>query len=449
MSLLFNAITQQIDFSNLNLSQNQFTVLTWVNPSNVDATYKQLCGEVRAVGKLRMMTSNNTAAGQMLFQVPQDVTGTINCTAATNTMTANAWQYIAFRFDNADVTQKCRIYRGTLTSVAAEVSYASFSNTGTPAASNSGSFLFGKDDTTSFPYTGRGANIVVYNNKALTLKEIIAHQFDITPKTTGSVLYSELGWSDTATQVDWSGNKNNGTITGATVDDHVPLVYEDEAPVSPYIVASTSLAVQSISQPQVLDNINLTQANNLTANNITQSQLLDAVVLGVGGTLSVADVAQSQSLDQVALIQQNILSLTNISQAQPLDGISLTQASNLTVNDIFQSQTLDAVTLELGLTLSVAAISQIQSLEQVNLTQQSIITILNLAQTQNLESLDLTQSNILIIDDLGQGHILDSCNVFTSVVGYVTGIISIKPAVTASINIIAAVTGTLTIDRNE
>lgn len=446
MSLLFNAITEQVDFGDLSISQNQFTALVWVNPSNVDATFRQICGEDRAgTETLRMMTSTSTAAGQLRFQAKFDLKTISN----SGVMVANVWQYLAFRFDNSDATQKCRIYRGTLTSAAVEVGYSTVDETGSPPLGASNPFIVGRGSAGSFPFDGKAGNIVVYNNKALTLNEIIAHQFSMMPKTTGAVLYSELGWSGVTNQVDWSGNKNNGTITGATVDDHVPLVYEDEAPVSPYIVASTSLTVQSISQPQVLDNINLTQANNLTANNITQSQLLDAVVLGVGGTLSVADVAQPQALDQVALIQQNILSLTNISQAQPLDSISLTQASNLTVNDIFQSQTLDAVTLELGLTLSVAAISQIQSLEQVNLTQQSILTILNLAQTQNLESLDLTQSNILIIDDLGQGHILDSCNVFTSVVGYVTGIISIKPAVTASINIIAAVTGTLTIDRNE
>jgi len=238
MSFLHNAITEQIDFGNLSLATNQFTVLHWLEPDNVDATYRQISGEVRAAGKIRMMTSNNTAAGQMLFQVPQDVTGTINCTAATNTMTANVWQFIVFRFDNSDGTQKCRIYRGTLTSIAAEVSYASSSDTGTPAASNSSSFLVGKDDTTSFPYTGKSASTVVYNNKALTLNEIIQHQFSMMPKTTGSVLWAEHGWSGTTTQVDYSGQGNNGTITGLTVSDHVPLSNPfGSVNSTPYVVA--------------------------------------------------------------------------------------------------------------------------------------------------------------------------------------------------------------------
>jgi len=331
MSLLFNAITEQVDFGDLSISQNQFTALVWVNPSNVDATFRQICGEDRAgTETLRMMTSTSTAAGQLRFQAKFDLKTISN----SGVMVANVWQYLAFRFDNSDATQKCRIYRGTLTSAAVEVGYSTVDETGSPPLGASNPFIVGRGSAGSFPFDGKAGNIVVYNNKALTLNEIIAHQFSMMPKTTGAVLYSELGWSGVTNQVDWSGNKNNGTITGATVDDHVPLVYEDEAPLSPYIVASViPLAAASISSDTEAVAGAVTQTHELTG--VDASSDTEAVAGAVTQTHELTGLDASSDTEAVAGAVTQTHELTGGDASSDTEAVAgaVTQTHELTGGD--------------------------------------------------------------------------------------------------------------------
>ena len=56
----------------------------------------------------------------------------------------------------------------------------------------------------------------------MPLAQMQALQFNLHP-TTNTLLLSHYGYNGTGTQPDWSGNGHNGTVTGATVADHVPM----------------------------------------------------------------------------------------------------------------------------------------------------------------------------------------------------------------------------------
>ena len=60
------------------------------------------------------------------------------------------------------------------------------------------------------------------HNTDLALAEIQRQQFRPHPLAS-TLVFCMLGYAGTGTQPDWSGNGNNGTVTGATVADHVPL----------------------------------------------------------------------------------------------------------------------------------------------------------------------------------------------------------------------------------
>jgi len=81
----------------------------------------------------------------------------------------------------------------------------------------------------------------MYFDRALSLGEIRSLQFH--PRVlSGCVLYSHYGFNGTGTQPDWSGKGNSGTVTGATVSNHVPLGspfgFDDPLP---YIVTPSSV----------------------------------------------------------------------------------------------------------------------------------------------------------------------------------------------------------------
>ena len=59
-------------------------------------------------------------------------------------------------------------------------------------------------------------------NRAMPLGEIVSHQW-CPRKTSGCDALYHLGFNGVAAQPDWSGSGNTGTVTGATVSDHVPL----------------------------------------------------------------------------------------------------------------------------------------------------------------------------------------------------------------------------------
>jgi hypothetical protein len=135
----------------------------------------------------------------------------------------NTWNYVGFTFDIAgSANEVIQIYKGNLTTVAAEISYAYRTDgSGTLNSDAAANFSIGNASGYGAAWPGTIAWFAHWN-RVLTLAEVVEQQFN-PHVTSGCVLFMHLGYNGTGTQPDWSGNGNNGTVTSATVSDHVPL----------------------------------------------------------------------------------------------------------------------------------------------------------------------------------------------------------------------------------
>jgi hypothetical protein len=139
--------------------------------------------------------------------------------------TDNKWYFVALMVDTAlAANQQCNLYVGDLTTLATEVTYTK---------TGDGSGAFGDNSAVAETLANRlspSSNrafpgdiaVAAHVNDALSLSQIQSLQFNprVVPNTD---YFFHFGFNGTGTQADWSGNGNSGTVTGATVADHVPL----------------------------------------------------------------------------------------------------------------------------------------------------------------------------------------------------------------------------------
>lgn len=139
-------------------------------------------------------------------------------------LTLNAWQLLAFTFDTgAGAGEVINIYMGDLTTLAVESTYGSTADgSGAISTDAAGNLVVGNRSSTFNRAFPGDIAVVTYVNAVLSLNQIRDWQFR-PRQLVNSVLYSHYGFNGTGTQPDWSGNGNSGTVTGATVADHVPL----------------------------------------------------------------------------------------------------------------------------------------------------------------------------------------------------------------------------------
>jgi hypothetical protein len=131
----------------------------------------------------------------------------------------NDWFFVALTYDETD---GARIFTGDLNTPVSEASYSSRTVGSGPTNSDATlPITVGNREDFGEPTLGRIGTFQLVS-KRLSLAEIQALQFTIqnTPET--ELLYN-MGSSGIATQVDLSGNGYNGTITGLTQADAVPL----------------------------------------------------------------------------------------------------------------------------------------------------------------------------------------------------------------------------------
>lgn len=213
MALLFDANTELVDHGSLTLN-DPFTFVALVNPSTVTDANRQLAGHTVSSGNHRLMTSASGAAGRCRCLVIQS---TAFADAQADIVTTG-WQWLAFRYDSGD-SQRCRIYRATLTGAWAEAgTYASTTNGSGTMAAATGNMFIGSDPTSSFGFAG-DLEFAGLWNRALTLDEleIVRATFGRWPRVSQQL--RTLYGRGTSTQFDLSGNDNDGSITGATASE--------------------------------------------------------------------------------------------------------------------------------------------------------------------------------------------------------------------------------------
>jgi hypothetical protein len=137
--------------------------------------------------------------------------------ADTGLLLLDTWEYVGLTYDETD---GCRIFRGTLTTDVAEVSYLTRTvSSGNTTAETGDLWIGNRNAAGSLSSPLRFANYAMYSRR-LELGELKAHQFNWHPRADCLFLYDIHG---TGTQIDRSGNGRNGTATGGSIANHVPI----------------------------------------------------------------------------------------------------------------------------------------------------------------------------------------------------------------------------------
>jgi hypothetical protein len=135
----------------------------------------------------------------------------------------NSWVCFAGVHDTGGANGDQKLYCGNLLAPLAEPSAYSAQSVGSGApASNAGSSAFiANTSNTNAAFQGRIALVAVFN-RVLSLAELRDLQYRPRP-TRGCVGFWQLGRTGTSTQMDYSGNGNHGTVTGATFSHGPPI----------------------------------------------------------------------------------------------------------------------------------------------------------------------------------------------------------------------------------
>ena len=193
-----------------------FTMMWWLNPTSLAASSFLASKTPVGYGTWRDVYCN--VNGQVRVEFKRATTG-MTVYAVNGTLAAGAWQCIAVTWDGSNAA---KIYKGTLAAALAEASYAtSTAGSGAYSSDAAEALFLGAGPNITQRFNGSIAWVGLWNRE-MTLAELQSQQFR--PRvTSGCVGFWMLGANGTATQADWSGNGNSGSVTGATVADHVPL----------------------------------------------------------------------------------------------------------------------------------------------------------------------------------------------------------------------------------
>jgi hypothetical protein len=228
MALTFSTSDTDVDHGSDASIDNMETlsILAWIYPTTSDTTYryvtmKHLFGSEGGFS-LAVTDQWDSATPESFGMYVADASGNSdNAWGATNSIVLNAWNFIGATW--AGVGNAPVLYNGSLTSIvtATTINNSSANMTGA-VADASYNLLVGQHSNASSDFLGDIA-IVYICEEVLTLGQI--RKFQFRPQIVGTAprLLTFYGFGGTGTQPDYSGNGNNGTVTGATVADHVPL----------------------------------------------------------------------------------------------------------------------------------------------------------------------------------------------------------------------------------
>jgi hypothetical protein len=138
--------------------------------------------------------------------------------ADTNLLLLDTWEYIGLTYDETD---GCRIFRGTLTTDVAEVSYLGRNVGAGNTSADSGDLWIGNRSAAgSLSAPLRFAYYAMYSRR-FSLGDLQEHQWNWTPRADCLFLYNIPG--NATTVLDRSNAGRNGTVTGSTTANHAPI----------------------------------------------------------------------------------------------------------------------------------------------------------------------------------------------------------------------------------
>jgi hypothetical protein len=227
MALTFGALTTDrvVHGSDASLDNlDPFTCALWVYPTTVTGNRVFLSKSSAAGSPNGKFFGFEGATTRLQFIQDRVTTDSVYVTNLS-ALTTNKWWFIAVSFNSAGAAGEIvNIYQGDLSATLAEGTYSTATDGSGANRDDSAISLAVGNTTPASPasaFQGRIAWCGVWNRE-LSLAELRMQQFR-PHKTSGCVLFTHYGFNGTGAQPDWSGNANAGTVTGATVAEHVPL----------------------------------------------------------------------------------------------------------------------------------------------------------------------------------------------------------------------------------
>lgn len=216
-------------------TETSWTLCLWVYPTSLTLAngFGELAGMIESGGLAVLqwfIRSNGT------LEYWRNYSGTqLRRVSNTGYVTANTWQFLCLTHGGGNATD-VHFYRGTLSALASEATYASGQNSSGTVSTATNTLTIGNlGQDYEFSVPARFGLVAVYD-RVLSLAEVQTQQF--LPRPIGaSLLFAHPGYNGTASVADWSGNGRTGTVGSAlSVADHVPLPPPFGAGWVPYVV---------------------------------------------------------------------------------------------------------------------------------------------------------------------------------------------------------------------
>jgi len=223
MALILSAVADRIDHGTGSSLDNIDTgaVATWIKLTT-GTGYSALWQKGLAASGFQLIGLNDGSAGEIFFA--KATTSTNPSHVSVEEIAIGVWTFVGVTWDfSVDLDQlNIHIYLGDRSTPAVESTYDGGAFGLGSLVSNAGrNAVVGNNEPGANDFNGEIANFK-YWNRVLTLSDLIAQQYGA-PVGAGCLLHTEYGINGTGTQADWSGNGNNGTVTGSAVSDHAPI----------------------------------------------------------------------------------------------------------------------------------------------------------------------------------------------------------------------------------
>jgi len=211
--------TSKVDHGSLgSFDPAALTICAWVYFDNVANAFAAIATKW-TVTQTGIQFNRKGTAGTVLIAKRTYATSENSVESPAGTLTVG-WNFCAFT--NIDATPTLSVYRGTLSSLARDVSATrTLGGSGGPVSVATQVLNVGATNVGLDGPAARIANIGVFN-RVLSLQEIQAWQLQ--PQVmAGCLLFCRYGHTKAVRQIDWSGNNNHGTVTGALVGTDPPF----------------------------------------------------------------------------------------------------------------------------------------------------------------------------------------------------------------------------------
>lgn len=216
------------------------TVAFWIKHADTNTTFRTLINKIYTPSfPAGWSVFRNATTGYIRFDFQKSST---YLRIAPNSILQGTTEYSfwAFTWSASGVDADQKGYFGDESTLVSEISYSAQQvGTGTYNSDASKTLSVGTNPTSNDSIDGDWAWVGIWNAQ-LTLTDLLLQWKNLQApivKRSNNVLFCHYGIHGSGgvgSQLDWSGNANNGTITGATKADHAPLPIFTSYPTSFY-----------------------------------------------------------------------------------------------------------------------------------------------------------------------------------------------------------------------